>query len=88
MFHILYFYRTHNKAEIDLLLVKGLQPVSCIEIKYTSAPKISKGMMNCIDDLKTKNNYIITPLSDDYLVKENVQVCSLESFLMKYLDVK
>ncbi|MCK4749617.1 MAG: hypothetical protein KAT15_21330, partial [Bacteroidales bacterium] len=32
----LYFYRIHNGAECDLVLVKGLQPISAIEDLATS----------------------------------------------------
>jgi len=31
----LFFYRTHAGAEPDLLHVKGLKPVSAIEIKFS-----------------------------------------------------
>ncbi len=81
----LYFYRTHAGAEVDLIFVKGLIPVSCVEIKYTSTPSVSKGMINCINDLKTKKNFIITPQSDDYPAKENIRVCNMEIFLEDYL---
>ena len=81
----LYFYRTHNGAECDLVLVRGLQPVSAIEIKYTSAPRISKGFQIAIEDLGTHDNYIITPYSDTYLKSENLRVCSLIEYLEQYI---
>ncbi len=81
----LFFYRTHNGAEVDIVFAKGLQPVATAEIKFTSSPSPEKGMVNCIEDLKTKKNFIITPLSDDYLAKENIKVCNLPVFLEKYL---
>lgn len=81
----LFFYRTHNGAEVDIVFAKGLQPVATAEIKFTSSPHPQKGMINCIDDLKTHKNFIITPQSDDYLAKENIRVCNLPVFLEKYL---
>jgi len=81
----LYFYRTHNGAECDLVLVRGLQPISAIEIKYTSAPRISKGFLIAIEDLGTRDNYIITPYSDTYLRSENLRVCSLIEYLDQYI---
>ena len=81
----LYFYRTHNGAECDLVLVKGLQPISAIEIKYTSAPRISKGFRIAIEDLGTLDNYIITPYSDTYMKTENLRVCNLMEYLDKYI---
>ncbi len=79
----LYFYRTHNGAEADLVLVKGITPLACIEIKYSNAPVVSKGFYECIKDLKTSNNYIITPGSETWKTKEGLQVCSLRYFLEK-----
>jgi uncharacterized protein len=81
----LYFYRTHNGAEADLVLVKGITPLACIEIKYSNAPVVPKGFYECIKDLKTSSNYIITPSSEAWKTKEGVQVCSLRHFLEKEL---
>jgi len=81
----LYYYRTHNGAECDLLLVKGLQPISAIEIKYTSAPRIPKGFNIAIEDLGTRDNYIITPYSDSYMKSKNLRVCSLIEYLDQFI---
>jgi len=82
----LYFYRTHNGAEVDLVFVKALQPIATAEIKFTSTPHPNKGLINCINDLGTDKNYIITPYSDDYLARQNIRVCNLKDFLEQYLD--
>ncbi len=79
-----YFYRTHQRAECDLVLTKAGIPEIGIEIKYTSSPKLSKGNIQSFEDLGTKRNFIVTPNSDDYLITKNVRVCSLETFLLKY----
>ena len=79
-----YYYRTHHGAESDVVLVSGNIPVACIEIKRSNAPEIPKGFFNCIEDLKTKKNFIITPSSDNYTTN-NIQVCSLHVFLTKYI---
>jgi predicted AAA+ superfamily ATPase len=81
----MYYYRTHHGTECDLVLVKGLKPLTCIEIKYSSAPKITKGFTLAINDLETSANFIITPGCDDYLIRENVKVCSLQTFLTFHL---
>jgi hypothetical protein len=80
-----YFYRTHHGAESDLVLVKGNKPIACIEIKLNNAPDIPKGFINCIQDLKTTYNFLITPESDDYVSKQ-IRVCSLPTFVKKYLS--
>ena len=81
----LYYYRTHNGAESDLVIVHGNKPLACIEIKYTSAPKASKGFSISIADLNTTQNFIITPYSDSYPISENIFVCNLMDFLTEHL---
>ncbi len=80
-----YFYRTHEGAECDLLLTKTGKPEIGIEIKYSSSPKISRGMKQSFSDLQTQLNYIIIPETDEYMISENIRVCSLVTFIEKYL---
>jgi uncharacterized protein len=82
-----YFYRTHAGAECDLVIVKGLTPVVSIEIKLSSSPGKTRGTTLAFEDLNTQHNFIITPASDDYPIKQNVQVCSLEHFVSHYLPI-
>lgn len=82
----MYYYRTHHGTECDIVLKKGLKPLASIEIKYSSAPKITKGFTLAIDDLDTKNNYIITPDCDDYTIRAGIVVCSLKTFLTRHLS--
>ncbi len=83
----LYFYRTQAGAEADLILVNGIKPICCIEIKYTSSPKVSKGLMSVISDIATTKNYIITPTSDTYSLNPQLTVVSLVNFLSIQLPV-
>jgi len=79
------YYRTQDGAECDLVLIKSNKPVTGIEIKYTSSPKTAKGMLQSFEDLNTNMNYIVTPNTDDYMIKNNINVCSLFTFLTNYL---
>ncbi len=56
-----YFYRTHDGSELDLVLVKGIKIIATIEIKWSSAPKISRGHTESIKSLNCKQNYLIIP---------------------------
>ncbi len=80
-----YFYRTHQGAELDLLITKSYQPVMGIEIKFSSAPEISQGLQICMDDLKLSKSYVITPDSAFFKLSESIDVCSLEYFLKEFL---
>jgi predicted AAA+ superfamily ATPase len=81
----MYFYRTHDGAECNVVLVKGIIPIACIEIKLTNAPSVSKGFYTSIADLSPKKKFVITPSSEDYPVKDGVIVTSLRQFLVKHL---
>ena len=81
----LFFYRTNDGSEIDLVFVKVNKVVATAEIKYTSAPSLSRGNTIAIADLNSKNNFIITNNSEDYLLKGNTRVCSLKAFLDVYI---
>ena len=81
----MYYYRTHNGAEADLVLVKGNRPVSCMEIKLSNTPVISRGFHEVIVDMKTKNNFVITPESKNYLHNDATRVCGINDFVKKYL---
>jgi predicted AAA+ superfamily ATPase len=81
----MYFYRTHEGSECDLVLARGGKPLLAIEIKYTSVPKISRGLTLAFNDIQAPENFIITPETKDYLIREDIRVCSLITFLQKYL---
>jgi len=68
----LYFYRTHQGTEIDVVLTKGIKTLACAEIKFSNSPKISRGNIQAFRDLRAPANFIITPSSDTYLIKENI----------------
>ena len=81
----MFYYRTHQGTECDLVLVKGSKPLASVEIKYSSSPVITRSFTLAINDLRTKANFIVTPDCDDYTIRENVKVCSLQTFLTRYL---
>lgn len=82
----LFFYRTQAGAECDLLLVQGITPVACIEIKLSNTPNASRGFVNCIQDLEPKSSFIITPESDTYVATHEVTIISLASFINTRLN--
>ncbi|MDX2191371.1 MAG: ATP-binding protein [Bacteroidota bacterium] len=81
-----YFYRTHNGAEVDLVLLQGNTPIASVEIKYSNAPDLTKGYYECIADLKTSLNYVITPNSPTWKTKDNITICSIGNFLKNEIN--
>jgi len=76
-----YFYRTHGKAEADLVLIGQNGEIGCIEIKYSSAPSASKGFFQTLTDLRPRHKIIIVPEGESYPLNESVWVHSLPYFL-------
>lgn len=74
-----YFYRTKDKAELDLVLVQNTLVKVTIEIKYGNSPNISKGNTMAINDLGAKLNLVVTPQADDYWHHANLRVCSIST---------
>lgn len=77
----MFYYRTQAGAECDLVLVKGITPLACIEIKLSNTPSISRGFINCTEDLEPKYKFIITPDSVTFTTHHDVVVTSLYHFV-------
>lgn len=82
----LFYYRTQTGAEMDMVLVRGTQPIAAIEVKLSNAPHISKGNLQSMDDLQTKKNFIIVPDVEEYKTKEKIIICGIHTFLSKHLS--
>ena len=81
----LYYYRTYDGAECDLLLCKASKPIACVEIKFSASPSVTRSFTTVINDLKTANNFIIGFVDEDFMAARNIRVVSLKTFLTKYL---
>ncbi|SFG62055.1 ATP-binding protein [Pedobacter insulae] len=82
----MYYYRTQNGAECDVILVDGLKPVVAIEIKYAAVPSLSKGFYNVLDDLAIEKAFVITPGEKHYALDSKTTVSGLQFFLENILS--
>ncbi|MGE5357138.1 MAG: ATP-binding protein [Deltaproteobacteria bacterium] len=73
-----YFYRTSTGNEIDLILEKGDYRIA-IECKMSSAPELTKGNWNALEDIKPDKTLIVIPTEACYEIKENIWVTGLEN---------
>ncbi len=80
----LWFYRTHEGAECDCVITEYGEPRYALEIKYSSAPKVSKGFRNVIADLGTKENILLVPQGLRYPAGEGIIVQPLSDFLTQF----
>ncbi|HTI07781.1 MAG TPA: ATP-binding protein [Puia sp.] len=77
----LFYYRTQAGAECDLVLVKGIIPLACLEIKLSNTPSVSKGFISCTADLEPKYKYIVTPESDTFMTQHDICITNVGHFL-------
>jgi hypothetical protein len=80
-----YFYRTQHGAESDLVLINPSGKMYCIEIKFSSAPVLSRGFHQSIDDLNPDRKFVIVPAGDSYPKEGGVRVVNLSDFLNQEL---
>jgi hypothetical protein len=72
----MFFYRTHDGTEADLVITRSGIPQAVIEIKYSTTPKPGKGFFIAKNDLVTPRNFIICPVPKGYPLLEDVSVLS------------
>jgi len=73
-------YNTSTGSEIDLILENGNKRIS-IECKSSSAPEVTKGFYNALNDFGINEARIIAPVKEPYTVKGNVRVSPLNEFI-------
>ncbi|WP_194775159.1 ATP-binding protein [Pararhodonellum marinum] len=78
-----YFYRTHQGAECDLLLLRSGKVKYAIEIKNTLSPKISKGFRISKDDLDAEKGVIICHVKGSYPLEDSIIASGLWEFVEK-----
>ena len=78
-----YFYRTHQGAECDLLLVKNGVVKTAIEIKNTLSPKLTKGLQITMEDTGAEEGIVICRIGEGYPLSDKVRAMGLQEFLGK-----
>jgi predicted AAA+ superfamily ATPase len=75
------YYRTTTQTEIDLVLEGPDQQIWAIEVKRSSAPKVSKGFYSACDDIKATNKFVIYSGTERYPMANDTEVIGLTDFL-------
>ena len=76
----IYFWATHNGAELDLLMLKDGQKVG-VEFKRSGAPTLTKSMKVAMEDLKLDRIDVLYPGTKDYSLADKIRAIALESWL-------
>ena len=76
-----YYYRTATQAEIDLVLHSPANQTWAIEIKRSSAPKLTRGFYEGCKDIGATSKWVITANNDRYPLPGEVEVIGISEFL-------
>ncbi len=71
--HQVSFYRTAAGAELDLVIETGSRKIG-IEIKFSSAPKVTKGFWQACEDVGVDRAFVLAPVRQGYPFASNVEV--------------
>jgi len=69
-----FFYRTSTGVEMDLVIVKSTGERIAVEIKFSSAPQLSRGFHTAFADLDCKCGYVIYPGKETYPLTKEITV--------------
>jgi hypothetical protein len=72
-----FYYRTHQGSEMDLVLVKGGIPKIAVAIKNSTSPKLTQGFHNARQDLGVDQSYVVYSGTERYKIAPNIDVISL-----------
>ena len=75
------FYRTSGGAEIDLILEPAASERWAIEIKFSTAPRVSRGFYSACDDIQATRKILLYSGEDSFPMKDNIEAMSLQSFM-------
>jgi hypothetical protein len=82
----MYFYRTAAGAELDVVVELGLRKLG-FEIKFSSAPKVTKGFWLACEDVGVDAAYIVAPVACRFHVSSKaVQIYNFHK-IYKIIDI-
>ena len=73
----MYFYRTYEGNEVDLVISRGGNPEILIELKYSTKPKLKRGFHIATEDLQTKTHFIVSPIDVGFPLSDKIQVIGI-----------
>lgn len=79
-----FFWRTHDGAELDLLVVRGTRRLG-FEVKRTDAPKITPSMRSALVDLKLERLDVVHAGKETFPLGKKLRAVALNRFMT---DVK
>jgi hypothetical protein len=75
-----YFWATHQGAELDLLMLKGMQRIG-VEFKRADAPRVTRSMHVAMQDLKLDALYVVYPGEHRFYLERGIEAVPLWALL-------
>jgi len=76
----MYFWATHQGAELDLLLIRGSQRVG-VEFKRTDAPQLTRSMRLAMDELQLDRIYVVYPGDRRFPIGASIEAVPLRALM-------
>jgi uncharacterized protein len=70
------FYRTAAGTEMDVVVEIGQRKIG-FEVKFSSAPSVTKGFWHACDDLQLDAAYVVAPVTEGWAMKKPAKVISV-----------
>jgi len=82
-----FFYRTAAGAEIDLVLSFGGK-IWAIEVKRTTAPRLTKGFHHACDDIEPTAKWVVYAGDEEYKLRDGITVLPLARMMELLSDLR
>ncbi|NTW56059.1 MAG: ATP-binding protein [Chlorobiaceae bacterium] len=82
----LFYYRTSNGAELDIVMQKSGRRVA-IECKASMAPALTRGNGSAIADVSPVHTFIVAPVGKGYPVRSGITVVSLSELIERIGEI-
>ncbi len=75
------YYRTSAQAEVGLVLEGPRERVRAVGIKFSSAPRLTRGFHSACEDIGATEKFVVYPGSERYSLGNNIDAIGLLEFL-------
>lgn len=83
----LYFYRTHDGAELDFVIERGGKIVMAIDAKLSNTPAITRGTTIALQDIGNPPMLVVTPEAHGFWLREGIEVIHLAGLAGKIKEM-
>ena len=80
------YYRTSGGAEIDMVVDLGAGELWAIEIKRSSAPRVSRGFHSACEDLKPSRKFVVHAGNDSFPLAQDIRAVTLPDIIKQLLQ--